>query len=290
MVQVSNDINIVIVGINDIRVKFLLPEDLAKIVKKSFIFNEYEKLLDECIFQVTDKGNDNVEYCVFFNDRKVENLLVDRNTVIFRIFVDLEQIITDNIMKKNCHIIGFHAGAFEMEDTIFAIMQEKKRGKTTLISTMCQKYGSSFISDDIILCNEGETIGIPVPIRSRSDAFIFNRNNIICESKDFDYETRFFFLPDNVKVSNKSIDIILVPHYDENNNVPRLENIVGSEKVKIIMSNIKEVMGIKNAYYFSVYLAKSCIVYKMYYANSDEMCDLFLEVCRLNNIEVSNEE
>lgn len=233
---------------------YLLTEDPQ-------VYNQDQVVLN--IYEISDKK---VIFIFFNNEHNRIEKTIDKENTLFFFFVLLEQMIAENLIKKDSLLI-FHGGCFSLQGNAVLVIQEKGAGKTTLISKMASCHDFNYLADDLAICcsNSLEIWALPLPLRLRTvNLKDFNlKGHFLGQCVDFNGNTRYLFLPDSWNLNKSRLKFILIPEYTgENINDFNCIPVNGIQQVKILTKNIKEISDIHNFYTGVLNIANNS---KMYY-------------------------
>lgn len=197
----------------------------------------------------------------------IEDIIIQTDHVIFRLFVELEDLLMRQILSKNSSGFALHGGGVVVNGQAILVLQEKGGGKSTLIAKLAQNKKHRFLSDDLLIIIEKNVLGIPFPIRLRQlrvDGLDLSKDRIEY-GIDIDSKIRYFYTPTiDAETHRIPVSTILIPHYDPNctNTIIQAQ---GYEKVHTIIGQIKKYTNMEQIYSNILLLAKSVNIYHLYY-------------------------
>ena len=80
----------------------------------------------------------------------IENKIVFKTTDIYEMALLASSEIINMFVHLSQNILFFHAGGIEKNGKVILVVGQSKSGKTSIITSILQKYGYAFISDEII--------------------------------------------------------------------------------------------------------------------------------------------
>lgn len=220
---------------------------------------------DHIVLHIKETAEEKVRF-IFDNKQNKIDKTIDKEKALFFFFVLLEQIVADNLIKKDPLLI-FHGGCFSRHGNAVLVLQGKGAGKTTLIAKMASYRDFHYLADDVALCCS-KTLDVwplPLPLRLRTkDIDDFNlKGRFLGQCVDFNGQTRYLFLPDSWDLNKARLKAVIIPEYTrERSNIFNCMPMNGIEKVKKLTNNIKEISDILEFYTGVLNIAKNS---KMYY-------------------------
>ena len=209
----------------------------------------------------------NVRFCVEDNHVVIENTVVKTDQILFRLFVEIEDLLMRQILYRNNFGIALHGGGVVSNGKAILVVQEKGGGKSTLIAKLAQNKMYRYLSDDLLISNGKNVLGVPLPMRLRKlkvPGLDLTGSKTEC-GLDIDKKTRYFYMPAiEAETFEIPVSIILVPHYDSQNSNYIIQ-VKGNEKAHIIINQIKKYHNMKQMYKNILLLSNSINVYHLYY-------------------------
>lgn len=208
-----------------------------------------------------------IQFSVEDNHMVIENTVVKTDQVLFRLFVEIEDLLMRKILFKNSSGMALHGGGVVSNGKAILVLQEKGAGKSTLIAKLAQNKAHRYLSDDLLISRGSTVLGIPLPMRLRQ---LRVQGLDLMGSKtesgmDIDNKIRYFYMPEiEAETFEIPVSTILIPHYD-----PHSSNYIvkakGNEKARIIINQIKRYPNMEQMYKNILLLSNSINVYHLHY-------------------------
>lgn len=224
-------------------------------------------LCDSVNISINIHDSTNAQICVIDDNVLVTNETVAADILMFRLFVEIEDLLMRKILHQDSSAIALHGGGVVSNGKAILVLQGKGSGKSTLISKLCQTKTNKYLSDDLLISYGSCVLGVPLPIRLRclkvSGLDLEKDKNI--SGLDFDNQIRHFYMP---SIATETLEVpvstILVPHYDPNaqNSIVQVK---GNEKTSIIMNQVKKYPNMEQMYKNILLLSNNVTVYHLYY-------------------------
>ena len=183
-------------------------------------------------------------------------------------FFDIMFVIEEYIQIKYKRIV-LHGGAIANNNKAVAIIQSRKKGKSTLLRGLLMRDEYYYIADDFLLLCKDEIAGIASPIRVRKklEGIIEENGKYIGNMVDETGEIRNIFVPNNTILEGfvKLACIILPTYADSGDN--SFIKLSGMEKFLKVLANVKGFESVQSTYEEISYLCNSIPVYELYYSD-----------------------
>lgn len=183
---------------------------------------------------------------------------------------DIMFIIEDYIQNRFNNIV-LHGGAIAYKDMAIAFIQSRRSGKSTLIRALLANDEYKYISDDLIIYDDGKIAGVALPIRVRNklENKINSTGQYIGEIKDEIGETRNIYVPRNeIRSEFTKLNSIILPKYvDECKN--DIIELTGTEKFMSILNNVKDYSNTRELYDGLIEMAGKTKVFELRYHDID---------------------
>lgn len=183
-------------------------------------------------------------------------------------FFDIMFIIEEYVQAKYEKVV-LHGGAIAKDNRALAIIQSRKKGKSTLLRSLLVKNEYCYVADDFLLLHKDEIAGIASPIRVRKklEGIIECNGKYIGNMVDETGEIRNIFVPNNVRlVGFVKLACIILPTYSEIGDNYSVK-LSGMQKFLKIMINVKEYISVQKVYEQISYLCNSIPAYELYYSD-----------------------
>lgn len=257
---------VVSLSIHDATITLDIPTFLIKKLKKLDIRFSSD-MYDVACIHIHPLNDWYVRFCVEDNHVVIENTVVKVDQVLFRLFVEIEDLLMRQMLYKNSSRIALHGGGIVSNGKAILVLQEKGAGKSTLIAKLAQNKTHRYLSDDLLITNGKTVLGVPLPMRLRQLKVqgLDLMGSMTESGLDIDNRIRHFYMPTiEAETSEIPVSAILIPHYD-----PQSSNYIikakGNEKARIIINQIKRYPNMEQMYKNLLLLSNSINVYHLHY-------------------------
>lgn len=200
-------------------------------------------------------GNDE-EGLIYFSQK------FDEEYLSYKIAISIEEMIE---MKINSLVL--HGGAVSKNNKAIIFCQQRRAGKTVLLTDLLSEEGVEYLSDDIIFVNNDDVSGIGMPLRLRENSIkgIRMSGTIVGIAADPDGGKRFFYVPScPYYKGNAKLRAIILPNYGKENKNLFVE-ISGKDKFSNLIVNVRKPNNMEYLYKTLVKLCNKVPIYKLDY-------------------------
>ncbi|MEJ6950337.1 hypothetical protein [Natronospora cellulosivora (SeqCode)] len=240
-----------------------MPEKWAKILLQSIPFSNIIKN-DKADIYIEQHNNNYAR--IYIKNYGVSGEVINIKYLIFRIFVEIEELFFKKISCNNDKTIALHGGGIIYKDRGILVIQNKGAGKTTLIAKMSSLDNVQYLADDLIICDGTKVQGVALPMRLRNisiDGLMLN-GKIVTKCFDFNDQYRYIYKPNcSHEIRSVPIGCFVLPDYSANNE-NKIVELKGKDKINEIIKQTKKTKSLKNLF-LSVLNFKNIPVYKLKY-------------------------
>lgn len=222
---------------------------------------------DRACIHIQSINNCDFQFLVEDNNKIIEDTIVKSDQVLFRLFVEIEDLMMRQNLHKNGFGLALHGGGVVLNGKAIIVLQEKGAGKSTLIAKLTKDKAHRYLSDDLLISDGKNVMGFPLPIRLRQLRVqgLELMKGRIQSGTDYENKTRYFYMPEiEAETSAIPVSKILIPHYAPYNS-NCIEQVKGIDKARILINQIKKYSNMEQMYNNVLLLSNSVDVYDLYY-------------------------